>query len=68
MYRIDKKLLGLAMLQAGVKSGKELADLAGISVNTVSRMNNGGKVSLATLERLAAALDVDPEELLAGEG
>lgn len=53
MYRIDKKLLDLAMLRAGVKSGKDLADLAGISVNTVSRMNNGGRVSLATLERLA---------------
>lgn len=66
--RIDKELLGLAVLQAGVKSGKELADLAGIGVNTVSRMKNGGKVSLGTLERLAAALDVEPEELLAGEG
>lgn len=66
--QIDKKLLGLAMLRAGVKSGRELADLAGLSESTVSRMNNGGKVSQMTLERLAEALDVEPEELLAGEG
>lgn len=67
MFRIDKKLLGIAMLNAGVKSGEDLAHLAGIGVNTVSRLQNGGRVKLATLQKLASALDVEPEELLAAE-
>ena len=66
MYRINKKLLGVAMLNAGVKSAKELAALTGISVNTVSRLNNGGSVKLATIQALANALGVDPEEILEG--
>ena len=66
MYRIDKKLLGVAMLNAGVKSAKELASLTGISVNTVSRMNNGGSVKLTTIQALANALGVEPEEILGG--
>lgn len=66
MYRINKKLLGIAMLNAGVKSAKELAALTGISVNTVSRLNNGGSVKLATIQALANALGVDPEEILEG--
>ena len=66
MYRINKKLLGVAMLNAGVKSAKELAALAGIGVNSVSRLNNGGSVKLATIKALANALGVDPEEILEG--
>lgn len=66
MYRINKKLLGIAMLNAGVKSAKELAALTGVSANTVSRLNNGGSVKLATIQALANALGVDPEEILEG--
>ena len=64
MYRMSKKGLSIAMLRVGVKSGEDLAHLAGIGVNTVSRLNNGGTVKLATLDRIAKALDCDPVELL----
>lgn len=66
MYRISKRLLGVAMLNAGVRSAKELASLSGISPNTISRMNNGGRVKLNTVLALAKALSVEPEEILEG--
>lgn len=66
MYKLNKKLLGIAMLNAGIKSAKELAALANISPNTVSRLNNGGSVKLATVIALAKALGVEPEEILQG--
>lgn len=54
------------MLNAGIKSAKELAALANISPNTVSRLNNGSSVKLATVIALAKALGVEPEEILQG--
>lgn len=62
--RISKNKLGLAMLNAGVESIRDLAASSGVSINTISRSNNGGTVKLSTLRRLAEALDVDPAELL----
>lgn len=52
------------MLNAKVKSSRDLAVLAGVSVNTVSRINNGGRATLATAQALARALGVTPAELL----
>lgn len=62
--RVNKNKLGLAMLNAGISSIKELASVSGVSINTLSRSNNGGTVKLATLGRIAKALNVDPAELL----
>lgn len=62
--RISKNKLGLAMLNAGVESIRDLAAASGVSINTISRSNNGGTVKLTTLRRIAAALNVDPAELL----
>ena len=62
--RISKSKLALAMLNAGITSIKELAKVSGVSINTISRSNNGGTVKLATLRKLATALNVDPSELL----
>jgi DNA-binding Xre family transcriptional regulator len=62
--RISKNKLGLSMLNSGVDSIKDLAEASGVSINTISRCNNGGTVKLATLRKLAMALNVDPSELL----
>lgn len=62
--RISKNKLALAMLNAGVDSIRDLAAASGVSINTISRSNNGGTVKLATLRRLSEALGVDPAELL----
>ena len=62
--RISKNKFGIAMLNAGITSIKELAAVSGVSINTISRSNNGGTVKLSTLRRIAAALKVDPAELL----
>ncbi len=64
MYRISKRALSVAMISAGVGSAKDLAAMSGVSVNTISRSNNGGAVKLDTLGRIAKALGVDPAELL----
>ena len=62
--RISKNKLGLAMLNAGVESIRDLAAASGVSINTIRRSNNGGTVKLSTLGRIAKALNVDPAELL----
>lgn len=66
MYRINKGKLSAAMLNAGVDTSKRLAELSGISVNTISRLNNGGSVKLLTLRAMAAALNCSPIELIEG--
>ena len=51
-------------------SQTELARLAGVSFATVNRLctNATAQVSLATLDAIAAVLDVEPGELLEREG
>lgn len=63
MYRISKSKLSLAMLNAGLGSAKELAQVSGVSVNTISRSMNGGAVKLLTIGTLAKALNVNPMDL-----
>jgi transcriptional regulator with XRE-family HTH domain len=67
MYRISKNALGIAMLRAGITSYKNLAGRAGVSVNTVSRIINGGSASLPTLQAFGKALGVDPLEIMEKE-
>lgn len=62
--RISKSKLALAMLNAGIDSIRDLAAASGVSINTISRCNNGGSVKLPTLRRLAAALGVDSAEII----
>ena len=62
--RISKNKLALAMLNAGITSIRDLAAASGVSINTISRSNNGGTVKIPTLQRIAVALGVDPAELL----
>lgn len=64
--RISKNKLALAMLNAGITSIKDLAAASGVSINTISRSNNGGTVKIPTLQRIASALGCDPAELLSG--
>lgn len=66
MYQISKRNLGTAMIRANIRSAKELAQLSGISVNTLSRLNNGGAAKLQTVRALARALGCEPSELLEG--
>lgn len=53
-----------------VLTQSELATLAGVSIVTVNRIENGvgeGNPRPATVRRLAKALDVDPAWLLFGD-
>ena len=65
--RISKSKLALAMLNDGVESIRDLSAVSGVSINTISRSNNGGTVKLSTLRRLAAALGVDVAEIIEKE-
>ena len=62
--RISKSKLALAMLNAGITSIKDLAEVSGVSINTLSRSNNGGSVKLPALGRIARALGVDPADII----
>ncbi len=68
MFRINRNKLKLAMLNAGIPHSKDLAAKAGVSVNTVSRIINGGGTKISTFGKLATALGVDPAEIIQEEG
>ena len=44
---------------------QELADLARVARTTITRLEAGGSARLATVRRLAAALEVSPAKLMA---
>lgn len=62
--KISIPKMSVAMINAGIGSSKRLAEVSGVSVNTISRLRNGGSVKLPTLQRLAAALGVSPADLI----
>lgn len=61
---ISKTKLSYAMLNANINTGKHLAEKANVSVNTISRLLNGGSAKICTVRKLAYALNVDPLEII----
>jgi transcriptional regulator with XRE-family HTH domain len=57
------------ILESHVMTQQALADASGVSLPTVSRLcrNETAQVSLATLDKLACALGVEPGELIVRE-
>ena len=66
MMKISISKLSVAMVNAGIDSSKRLAEVSGVSVNTISRLRNGGSAKITTLRRLAEALGVSPSDILEG--
>ena len=64
MHKINRSKMKLAMLAAGIDSARQLAGLAGVSTNTLSRINNGCSAKIPTVQALANALKVDPIDLI----
>ena len=64
MQKISISKMSIAMVNAGIDSSKHLAEVSGVSVNTISRLRNGGSVKLPTLRKLAEALAGPPAELI----
>ena len=62
--KISKFKLSCAMIKAGIPHGKELAARANLSPNTISAIMRGATVAFETISKTAAALGVDPIELL----
>lgn len=61
---ISGEKLSLAMLNAGIDTSKQLAQVSGVSVNTISRALNGGSTKVPTVRRLALALNCSPTDIL----
>lgn len=66
-FRLSKNLY-LLMGQEKPLKNKELAEMSGVDVNTISKIKNGWEgnfvVNTDTIEKLANALDVDCLDLL----
>lgn len=67
MYKISRNALQVAMVSAGVGSYNELAKITRLSVNTISRLNNGGSARMPTLQTIAKALNVAPVNIIEKE-
>lgn len=65
--KINIRKIVEAMANAGIDSYKALATAAGVSVNTVSRLCNGGSAKVPTLRALASALGVSVSDIIAKE-
>lgn len=61
--RIDKTKIGIAMAKKLLKQ-QDLADLAGVSRQTVSYIMNGRNCKPDLLGKIANALEVEPEEII----
>lgn len=57
-----RRLRTLAALSQG-----ELATKAGVQRQTINRLENGGEAEMPTVRKLAAALDVQPRQLIEPE-
>lgn len=64
--KINVTKLTLLMAYSGIETAKQLAGLAGVSENTISRIKNGGTAKIVTIIRISEALGCDPKELIEG--
>ena len=64
MLKINVSKMAVAMVNAGISTSHELAEKSGVSVNTISRLRNGGKAKLPTLKKLAVTLGINPSDLI----
>jgi transcriptional regulator with XRE-family HTH domain len=63
---VDAKKLG-ALRRKRVLTLRELGEMAGVSKDTISRIEREGTAYPATIRKLAKALGVDPSELVPEE-
>jgi len=66
--RIDRKRVEALMEKKGLLTMQELAKASGVHANTLTVIMRGGNWNAKTAERLAAALDCNPVDLLVAEG
>lgn len=48
-------------------SQEQLSEVCGLSLRTIQRLENGGTASIESIRALAAAFDIDPNELILSE-
>lgn len=63
--KISVVSLECAMLEHGIVTYSALAERMGASAQFLSNVKNRGTCAPATLAKIAAALDIDPAELIA---
>lgn len=64
--RIKKTSTALAMMKSGIDTQKTLGEKAGLSQNTISSALRGAEVKFESVRKIAAALGVDPAEIIEG--
>lgn len=62
--KIDKTKLRFAMLKAGVETMRALSKASTVNPHTLSAITNGKTCRMDTVAKLAAALGVDPSEII----
>lgn len=65
---IDEVKLDQMKRIAGIETDKDLADLTGMSTNTIVRLRKGMKYDSVTLDRLATVLGCAPVDLIVSDG
>ena len=68
---MDKKEVGKRIRQARIRLGlsrANLAKLVGVNERTITNYENGKTMKPSILQKIAKALEVDPQWLLTGEG
>lgn len=66
--RLDASKVRLLMLNRGMVNQKELADLAGVSENTISAAMRGGVVTGKTVASIAVALEASVIDVIDTSG
>ncbi|MDI9461717.1 MAG: helix-turn-helix domain-containing protein [Saccharofermentanales bacterium] len=61
MYNVEKIR---QLLTVKFMTQQDLAETAGVSAGTVSRLMLTGRAKYTTIDKVARALDVDPQELI----
>ena len=66
--RVDSKRLELAMAAAGIRQYEDLANISGITSQTIRNIRKSGICSMNALAALAAALKCNPIDLIVTPG
>lgn len=66
--RIDRERVEALMKRKGIETYQELSKVSGVHANTLTVVMRGGNWSTGTAEKLAAALNCNPIDLMVAEG
>jgi len=66
--RVDEKRLKVAMIAAGIKTDRDLAEKSGVDERTIRNVKRLGTCSFDAWNKLAMAIGCNPIDLLVTQG